>query len=218
MALIYNDLHNPKTFYVFDKKLFIYLSLTFIVMTAVGTLLHEFGHFVTAKILGFDSRINYQMTKLDYTKGVMSETQYFIFILGGTLQTILTGTVGFILLFVFGKLDLRSKKLSLLQWILIFTSLLWLRQIANFFTWILNYCLNGTFSEFGDEIKLAKFLDFPKWSVIAITALIGLFIALKVIFYFIPKNVRFTFLCSGFFGGIFGYIIWFYLIGGIILP
>ena len=35
----------------YSKKLFLSLSLAFILMTIIGTISHEFGHFISAKIL-----------------------------------------------------------------------------------------------------------------------------------------------------------------------
>ena len=48
-----------------NKKLFLYLTLTFIVATVVGTLSHEFGHYIVAKSLGYDADIHYAFTTWD---------------------------------------------------------------------------------------------------------------------------------------------------------
>ncbi|UFH33687.1 hypothetical protein LNP04_08280 [Chryseobacterium sp. C-71] len=42
-----------------DEKLLIKLTITFILMTVVGTLSHEFGHYVVVEILGMDGEIHY---------------------------------------------------------------------------------------------------------------------------------------------------------------
>ena len=44
----------------FDYKLFILLTLTFIIMTVIGTLTHELGHYSVSKYLGYEASINYQ--------------------------------------------------------------------------------------------------------------------------------------------------------------
>ena len=203
----------------FDKRLFVYLSLAFILMTVIGTVSHEYGHYLSAKILGFNSRINYGMTFLENNPNkLMSAKEYFIFTLGGPIQTILTGTLGVILLFISRKSYSQIDKLSFLQWSLIFASLFWLRQVANLFTWILFYFIRGRFGIHGDEIKLAEYLNLPNWSIIFLTALIGATVLIIVMFKFIPKKVRFTFMLSGLFGGISGYILWLRLFGEIIMP
>lgn len=45
-----------------DPKLFWGLFFTFILMTAVGTVSHELGHYTTARILGHEAGINYRST------------------------------------------------------------------------------------------------------------------------------------------------------------
>lgn len=49
-----------RQYFKFDIKHFIYLSLAFMLMTIVGTLSHELGHYSVAKVLGYQSSINYQ--------------------------------------------------------------------------------------------------------------------------------------------------------------
>ena len=46
----------------FDRQLFIWLSLSFIVATVIGTLTHEGGHYLVAKYFGYDAHINYEGT------------------------------------------------------------------------------------------------------------------------------------------------------------
>ena len=196
------------TFY-FDKKLFTYLSLTFILMTVIGTVSHEYGHYLSAKILGFNSRVNYGMTIIEGNQNnLISPKERFIITLGGPLQTILTGTLGVALLYLSRKSFYQIEKLSLLQWCYIFTSLFWLRQVSNMFTWVLFYFINGKFGVRGDEVKMARYLELPKWSFVLTTALIGVFVLWTVVFKFIPKKNRITFIISGLVGGVSGYILW----------
>ena len=203
----------------FDRKLFIYLSLVFIIMTVIGTVSHEYGHYISAKILGFNSRINYGMTMLENNPNKsMSRKEAFLFTLGGPIQTILTGTLGIILLYVYRKTFYQIEKLFIFQWTIIFMSLFWLRQVCNLFTWILFYFINGKFGVRGDEIKLAKYLELPNWSILLLTALIGGLVLSIVILKFIPKKVRLTFIVSGLFGGISGYILWLRIFGKIVMP
>ena len=203
----------------FNRKLFLYLSLVFILMTIIGTITHELGHNLSAKIMGFNSRVNYGMTILENNQNKsMSNKEYFLFTLGGPIQTMLTGTLGIALLFLTRKSYNQIENLSILQWIMIFMSLFWLRQIANMFTWVLFFFINGKFGVRGDEIKIAQYLELPKWSVLLSTAIIGAFVLWQVIFRFIPEKVRFTFIISGLAGGISGYILWLEIFGKILMP
>ena len=45
-----------------DKKLFIVLFLSFIAATVIGTVSHEFGHYIVAKYFGYDAQIHYAST------------------------------------------------------------------------------------------------------------------------------------------------------------
>lgn len=203
----------------FDKKRFAYLSLAFILMTVIGTLTHEFGHYIAAKSLGFNSRVNYGMTRLENNpNNPISREESFIITLGGPLQTMLTGSLGVLLLYIYRKSFQQIEKVSLWQWTLIFTALFWLRQVANLVTWMLFYLVNGRFGVRGDEIKIARYLELPKGSVLATTALIGAVVLYNVIFKFLPKKLQFTFILSGLVGGVSGYILWLKVFGKVLMP
>jgi hypothetical protein len=141
----------------------------------------------------------------------------FWIILGGPFQTVLTGTIGFILLLSQRKLR-NTNGLKLIHWVLIFLSLFWLRQLANLVTWIIEYFIHGSFSSRGDEIRLAASLGFAKSTIAVPTALIGLAILSYIIFKIIPKSKRLTFITAGLFGGISGYFLWLFWLGPIIIP
>lgn len=130
----------------------------------------------------------------------------------------LTGTLGMALLYYSRKSFRNTDSLSAVQWIPVFMSLFWLRQISNTFTWFLFYFINGRFGLRGDEIKLALFLGLPKWSVLCTTALAGIIMVSVVIFQFIPKKIRVTFLISGLLGGVLGHLFWLDLFGKILMP
>ena len=130
----------------------------------------------------------------------------------------LTGTVGFIFLFVFRKKYYAADKLRFKQWLLIFSSLFWLRQVANFVTWLGGYFIKGKVFGHGDESGIAYHLGFPNWGIAFLTAFIGAIVLALVVFKFIPLKQRFTFIVSGLIGGISGYILWLKLLGPILMP
>lgn len=201
-----------------DKRLFIWLFLSFILATIVGTLSHEWGHYIVAKALGYDAVIHYAFTSYTSAPVERLPTDSFWISLGGPLQTLLTGTIGLILMIVQRKSFRNATTLTIGQWFLVLITLFWLRPAANFVTWIGGYFINGRFSLRGDEIKIASFLLLPLWSVLVVTALMGLLILTIVVFKFIPAKQRLTFLCAGFAGGITGYILWLKCLGKVILP
>lgn len=214
----------------FDNKLSIKLIITFVFMTVIGTLSHEFGHYSVARLLGYNASINYGSTsywseelrafqkenipkykyemenKLDYptkTKYLELTKNYkkhqLLFTLGGPIQTILTGTIGLILLILYRKKYFSVDKVSITRWIYMFLALFWLRQTANLITAIENYFKRGRLSTSGDEMKLAYYFDLNIWSIQVITVFIG-FLVLIYVVKLLPNNIKLTFLISGFIG------------------
>ncbi|HPG10540.1 MAG TPA: hypothetical protein PLU37_03350 [Chitinophagaceae bacterium] len=188
--------------------------------TIIGTISHEAGHYITAKALGYHARINYMSTiDILLINGKLTDPKERMLItLGGPVQTILTGTIGLVLLFFFRRSFQSASKLNLKQWLIIFITLFWLRQTANFVIWVSNYFINGQFLTRGDEVKLARYFGLPEATIVTITALAGAIILFTVIFKFIPIAQRFTFILAGLFGGIAGYLLWFGGLGEMIMP
>lgn len=233
----------------FDLKLFLVLTIAFVFTTIIGTISHEFGHFVVAKYSSYSASMSYGYTnwedksnndfidssykkyskeielgidfpekkKLEILQKRYAEDNFWI-TLGGPLQTMLTGCLGFlILLFQYKKIR-QADKLSNLNWLFIFLSLFWLRQTANFFTWLFGYFYTGNFSSHSDEIIIALDLNLPTWIFTVISAIIGLLVLAFIIFKIIPINKRLTFILSGLLGGAFGYYFWLFWVGPILMP
>lgn len=210
-------------------------------MTIIGTLSHEFGHILVAKYYGYQTKLHYgsasfsggKFSKLneifkrnvnevinhkDFTEKakfeeiqVSIQSERLLISCGGPFQTILTGTVGFILLLKYRKKD------NWKQWLLIYLTLFWTREVFNFLHYFLNSHILGKNSR-GDEMKIAKYYDFPEWSIISIFAIIGFIICSYTIFFIVPKSKRNSFILGGFVGGILGFYLWMKQIGPILLP
>ncbi len=203
-----------------DKRLFIGLFFSFILATVVGTVTHECGHYIVAKMLGYDAHVDYMSTWIAGPKRSepLSGFHWFLFTLGGPIETLLTGTIGIILLIIYRRRFYTSSALSVRQWIIVFVSLFWLRPVANFVVWIGNYFYTGGFSKRADEIKIARYMALPGWSVSGITALAGAVVLGVVCFRFIPIAQRTTFIVSGLAGGVAGYLLWLVFLGKYIMP
>ena len=144
------------------------------------------------------------------------DVDHFWMILGGPVQTMLTGTIGFLLL-LFRFRSKTPKHINFVDWLFIFLTLFWLRQTANLASWIMGYSLRkvrGT----GDEIRLAHYWNLPEGSVILVTGFIGLLISNYVLLKYVPKDKLLTFYLGGLLGGVSGYIIWLNILGPFILP
>lgn len=232
----------------FDYKLFILLTLTFIIMTVIGTLTHELGHYSVSKYLGYEASINYQSSSHwdndlnEYFKEVYEkysnqinnnldfpdkekfkrtvekyQRDNFWIILGGPLQTILTGSFGLILLLVYRHKFIKPDKITVIGWTCIFISLFWLRQVANLFMAVLTFITKGQPSIRGDEMRLVLHLEINIWTIQIITGFIGLTVLL-IILRLLPKTIILTFLVSGLTGGILGYYLWLIEFGKYIMP
>ena len=204
-----------------DFSLLAGLISAFILFTIIGTISHEFGHYLAAKYIGLDAKIHYGYTSFiipDDFSGVISRADRFLLTLGGPLQTIFTGILGLFLLYINRKTIKSLEKLKTIHWIYVLLSLFWLRQTANFVMWIRAYFIRGSFSKSMDEIKLARNLEIHEWSIIFPTAVLGFLITVYVIFRYIPLHQRFTFVLSGLLGGVSGYYLWLESLGKIIMP
>ncbi len=203
-----------------DKRLFIWLFIAFIIATIIGTLTHESGHYIVAKCLGYDAGINYYSTwwAKSSPNQVVNPSDDFWFTLGGPIETMLTGTIGLVFLFSFRKSFASATKLSSGQWFLVFVSLFWLRQTANLVLWVGGYFFTGKFSQRGDEIILAHYLQLPDWTISTLTAIIGTVVLTIITFKFVPTKQRPTFIASGLTGGITGYVLWLVLFGKYLMP
>jgi hypothetical protein len=142
----------------------------------------------------------------------------FLITLGGTIQTMLTGIIGFLILYKRNKtININFSKID---WLYVFLALFWLRQLFNPIYSFSRRLINdkADYLGNGDETKIAEFLNLPRETFDIIFGFIGLIISLIVIFKFIPLKHRLTFILSGLIGGSFGFYLWMNKIGPIILP
>ncbi|MFT5513364.1 MAG: hypothetical protein ACI8SE_001771, partial [Bacteroidia bacterium] len=171
-----------------NTRLF-FLSLAFIAFTVIGTLSHECGHIAVAKVLGYHTTLHYAsmnsyssetMKRIDdrlnaskltesinddaLLKASFKPKNHRLWItLGGPAQTMLTGLLGFFLLSKRRKTK-RQKAYGLVDWLLVFLSLFWLREVFNLtMTLAYGYLGNKTnyFAGNGDEIKISDALGLP---------------------------------------------------------
>lgn len=233
--------------FTLQPRLFALLALAFVLATIIGTITHELGHIAVAKMQGYKTELHYasmniiegereKELEVFYEKhkdkilspesfaeketfsAMMEESrERSIWItMGGPIQTLLTGTIGFILLWVNRK-NIGSS-LTTMQWCFVFLAFFWSRQIFNFLTGVVSFIFGGKWGGRGDETKISKYFDLPLWSINAILAIITSILLAIVVFRFIPKQQRFTFLLSGVVGSVLGFVFWMELLGPVILP
>jgi len=234
------------TNYKIHPYLLFYCSLAFIICTVVGTISHEFGHIIVAKTLGYETELHYgsmnwnetiRMEELK-TLYLKNEAQLlnnqntenhqgfnqlkrkiqrdnFIIGLGGPLQTWLSSIFGLFLL-IYWK---RSEPIRLTTWLGIFLTLFSLRFIFNLLQGAIIALLSRDGNYFGgDELKIDNYLHLKEGSTGIVFAAVATIICFWLIFKFLPKHLRLTFILSGLVGSALGYYLWFILFGPLLLP
>ena len=136
--------------FIFHKRLFLYLFVSFILAVVVGIMSHECGHWLVTRCFGFHGQhIRYNATvygrpddkwlrrdstlQAEYaefssgvdfpSKGEYQKLQntrdrdYFLITAGGPLETMLAGTIGLLLLFLYRKKIAQTDWLFFAQWL-----------------------------------------------------------------------------------------------------
>ena len=196
----------------FEAKLFIFLVIGFFVATVAGTMSFVLGYFLAGKLQGHDVIINYCGA---YCKDELPQS--FLFSSSGVLTPILIGIAGLIILFLRRK-NFTEAPLSFPQWMLVFASLFLLRQLDNFSFAILRFLATGNFRCRNADTYVSELLNLPSQFIQVLMVIVGIITLAIIVFRFIPKTQRFTFLLSGIVGGVGGYYLWFLQLGKIILP
>jgi hypothetical protein len=206
-----NNVHYSKI----DFRLFFKLSLAFVLFTIIGTLTHELGHIIVAKLLGYHTHLAYGFMYCLEPKRTWTDRN--LITLGGPLQTVLTGSVGLFFLYRNRKSYQQAQSLSFGQWAIIFISLFWLRQAANLFVELVLLLTKNSLGH-GDERWITQDYGLPPFTILGITGIIGLLILAVIYFRFIPQKEKFTFLLSGLTGGMLGYWCWLIQFGPMVMP
>ena len=198
-------------------KYLLILTLTFIVFTAIGTVSHEFGHILVAKYFGYETTLHFSSMSYDMGQNVSYSNSLWV-AFGGPIQTMLTGLVG-LLIVHYRKEHINRNGLKLIDWVAVFLSLFWLRQVFNVMMSIVIefFYPNGSFFS-GDETILSEGLNLWEGTIPVSLGLIGLLISVYIVFRIVPREIRFTFILSGLLGGTLGFIFWMRILGPVLLP
>lgn len=137
-------------------------------------------------------------------------------LLGGPAQTLLTSFLGLWILFY--RRSKEKEYLGAVDWLAVFLSLFSLREVFNFVMAQFSSVLYGAQNFNGDEFRLSRHLGLNEWVIPGIGFLIGMSIALYVIFKVIPKRYQVLFIISGCIGGVSGFLLWFNFFGKLLLP
>lgn len=193
--------------------------LKFLPLAAIGTILHELGHFLAAILQGYRAFISYGFTHL--IDPIYNEFQYFIFIIGGPLSTWLTCAIGLLFLVFKYRKKLSDQNYQRMSWghqLSFFTTLFCSRAVFNSTIWAIRKYIFGVEAGTSDEEKISAYLGWPPEFILFGGLIVGLTIILISLFFLIPKTQRKPILITGIIGSLSGYVIWYYLLGPIVLP
>lgn len=221
-------------------------TISFILVTIIGTLTHELGHLIPAKFLGYETTLHYGsmswddgytdlsnalfrkygskdnvpnevLDQLDALKEKSRNDTLWI-TLGGPIQTMSTGLLGFFMLYS-RRNKISKTTLSLFDWTAVFLSLFCSRQLFNLFMGIAGgLFFSKPYFFGGDEAKISSILGLPVGSVGILTAIIAFVICVYVVLNVVPKTIRYQFILSGILGSAIGFVLWFFVLGPMLLP
>ena len=203
-----------------------------VMFVPIFTLTHEFGHYVAARIIGYDSQIHYNKTsstgstskelllitkenqERDKTQTLSSSddnvdflTKKFIkektiIVSGGLLITYMLGFIGLYFL--------RKNRDSLVS---LFLSLFTLRS----FVVLLHFAFNKNKSNVTyDEFRLSELLFAKAWVMPTLLGFISFLLGLYIYKNFIQNKK--VFILNSLLGCGLGILLWFILLGPILLP
>ncbi len=170
------------------------------------------GHYISLDSIDFPEK-PYYIAIADKHR-----TMSFAKTLGGPVQTMLTGTIGLVLLLLNRRWWAGKQTLTVAVWLVVLTALFWLRQSSNHLMATYGMFSRGQWSARGDEVKLARHLQIWPGTISLLTGLIGLGVLAYITLRVVPKAQRFTFLLGGLIGGSLGYWIWLIWLGPIVMP
>jgi hypothetical protein len=146
-----------------------------------------------------------------------AETRTRNVIWGGPAQTMLTGTLGLLLIGSRWRRFRNAARLTPGQWLLIFLTLFWLRQPANLITGAGSRIITGETTFFDDESRLAYSYGLPEATILIITTMLAAAVC-TVVYRAIPRAQRGSFLLAFIIGAPLGFVIWLSLLGPVLMP
>jgi len=191
-------------------KIFLKYMLIFLFAPAVGTLLHEFGHYIVAIVNGYDAYIAYAYTIYNIDNPLLEFWAWN----AGPLVTWILSLTAFTLMEIYynkRKRDTFTEDLPPLNILLLVIFSFSQRFIFNAF----GYLIRG--STLMDEVRIGVYLGIHPNIIVYGSALVAVEFLIIVV-YRIPKSYRYTLFFGAVFGAILGYLIWYDWLGPIFLP
>ena len=196
----------------------LFLLIGFMILYVIfGTLLHESGHILIAKILGYNSTLHYASMNWYLPSGIegSDKTDRFYITLGGNILLDLLSLI-FLALLYFKKASLPQW----LYWLYVFFSMLIYRHIMlTIVSGFKTLLTSGRPMSYGaDETEIASYL-FVSNSVVGIPLFVLALASCAVLYHkVLDPTYRRSLIIPAAIGGVAGYIIWLQYLGPILMP
>jgi hypothetical protein len=231
-----------------DFKLLIILTLAFILMTVIGTLTHELGHYTVSKLLGYEARINYQSSgywnteMFDYfdevNKKYSNEIKNNTDFPGKERYQALADKYkkDFIWIAAAGPLQTILTGTIGLFLLLFFRNKLFKSSHLNLVAWAFIFMSLFWLRQIANLFMCLLMVVFkgqviPRGDEMVLALNLGFnlwsiqiitgilgVVVLLIVIRLMPKPILLTFLVSGLFGGVLGYYLWLIKLGPYIMP
>lgn len=195
---------------------FVLLVGFMILYVVMGTLLHESGHILIARLLGYRTRLHFASMDWYLPDGAegTNQTDGLYITLGGVLTVDLIGIL-FLCILVFRKENLSKP----LFWTAIFFSMLIYRHILLSLTGFGISLTQGKPMSYGrDEREIAEYFHLSPHMIGIPLLLIGIISACVLFFVVLDKPTRARLMLATAIGGVLGYIGWISYLGPILMP
>jgi hypothetical protein len=202
-----------------DIALPAFLTLSLLLFLIVTNIIHETGHYLVARMYGYDATLRYNMTYVDFADSSVEydESHGFWIAMGGAIQTIILGFIGLNVLNKRRK-SVKLGKPSVSFWLYVFLSLGFISYTVNFFLWIIAYGNTLSLDIKTDEMIIATHLNIPEVLLLTFLAVFGIIISIYVFKNFIPKKSKAALLLSILLGYFLFFILWIGLLGPVLMP
>jgi hypothetical protein len=186
--------------------------LAFVPMAAIGTVVHELGHFAAGLALGSAPRLHYG--SVSYA-GSATDAGSVALTAAGPLSNVAVGTVGAALLWR-RRRERRDEPLDARDGVLFALALFWSRQVAIALAALVGVPIDGG-SNPSDEVKLAAAASLPEATVALASGALGLAACLLAIA-LLPRRTRLATATGAALGSLAGFPLWHAWLGPLLLP
>jgi len=190
--------------------------LVFLPMAAVGTQIHEWGHYGAALALGWSPELHHGSVSFGAPRvagAYGTEGERLIATAMGPLTNMAIGTLGLGALWL-RRRDRAGESLDVGDWLATVAALFWSRQLFNLLQLLVVAGL-GSGGTGGDEARIARALGLPYWGLDAVGGGLAAVVCLRVLAW-MPRPVWFS--AGAATGSLVGFALWFGWLGPVLLP